>query len=98
MQFRESDRLSQWSKLQARLCGEPAGATRRPLEEHQVPCVDLLLIGSWVELRHGGRIVRTGEVEDATADSSVLWLKFDGNHGRQLVAKADGYEIRRMGG
>ena len=56
-----------------------------------------LLIGSWVELRHDGRIVRTGEVEDATADSSVLWLKFNGNHGRQLVAKTDGYEIRRIG-
>lgn len=56
-----------------------------------------LLIGSWVELRHDGRIVRTGEVEDATADSSAMWLKFNGNHGRQLVAKTDGYEIRQIG-
>ncbi|MDQ0079187.1 hypothetical protein [Arthrobacter oryzae] len=56
-----------------------------------------MLIGSWVELRHEGRLVRTGEVEDATADSAVMWLKFNGNHGRQLVAESDGYEIRRIG-
>jgi len=24
-------------------------------------------------------------VEDATADSSVMWLRFDGNPGRQLI-------------
>ncbi|MBP1134805.1 hypothetical protein JOE31_001037 [Arthrobacter sp. PvP023] len=51
------------------------------------------LIGSRVELRLDGRIVRTGEVEDATQDSSVMWLRFDGNHGRQLVSKTDGYEV-----
>jgi len=56
-----------------------------------------LLVGSWVELRHDGRVVRTGEVEDAAPDSSVLWLKFNGNHGRQLVAKTDGYQIRQIG-
>lgn len=52
-----------------------------------------LLIGCRVELRRGGQVVRTGEVEDAMADSSVMWLRFDGNYGRQLVAKTDGYEI-----
>ena len=51
------------------------------------------LIGSRVELRLDGRLVRTGEVEDATQDSSVMWLRFDGNHGRQLVSQADGYEV-----
>lgn len=51
------------------------------------------LIGSRVELRLDGRTVRTGEVEDATQDSSVMWLRFDGNHGRQLVSKTDGYEV-----
>lgn len=51
------------------------------------------LIGSRVELRLDGRMVRTGEVEDATHDSSVMWLRFDGNHGRQLVTKTDGYEV-----
>jgi hypothetical protein len=51
------------------------------------------LVGCWVELRYGGKLVRTGEVEDVTPDSSVLWLKFNGNHGRQMVAKTDGYEV-----
>jgi hypothetical protein len=36
-------------------------------------------------------------VEDATPDSSVLWLKFNGNHGRQLVARTDVYQIRQIG-
>ncbi|QCO99873.1 hypothetical protein FCN77_21870 [Arthrobacter sp. 24S4-2] len=54
------------------------------------------LIGSWVELRRGGKVIRTGEVEDATPDSSVLWLKFDGINGRQLVARSDGYEVRQV--
>jgi hypothetical protein len=56
------------------------------------------LIGSWVELRRGGKVVRTGEVEDATPDSSVLWLKFDGINGRQLVARTDGYEVHPVSG
>jgi hypothetical protein len=51
------------------------------------------LIGSWVELRSGGSVVRTGEVEAVTADSSVLWLKFNGNHGREMVFRTDGYEV-----
>jgi hypothetical protein len=38
-------------------------------------------------------MVRTGEVEDATDDSAVMWLRFDGNHGRQLVSKFDGYQV-----
>ena len=55
------------------------------------------LIGSWVELRSGGSVVRTGEVEAVLADSSVMWLKFNGNHGRQMVARADGYEVVPLG-
>ncbi|WLQ07370.1 hypothetical protein [Arthrobacter oryzae] len=62
------------------------------------PAVDWQqLIGSRVELRLDGRLVRTGEVEDATHDSAVMWLAFDGNHGRQLVSKADGYEVLPAG-
>ncbi|WP_427132713.1 hypothetical protein [Pseudarthrobacter sp. S9] len=52
-----------------------------------------LLVGRTVELRRDGRLVRAGEVEDAAKDSSVMWLRFDGNHGRQLIAKSDNYEI-----
>ncbi|MBT2532265.1 hypothetical protein J7E83_09025 [Arthrobacter sp. ISL-48] len=51
------------------------------------------LVGCWVELRSGGKLVRMGEVEDVTPDSSVMWLRFNGNHGRQMVAKSDGYEV-----
>jgi hypothetical protein len=53
-----------------------------------------LLVGRTVELRRGGQHVRTAEVEDATWDSSVMWLRFDGNHGRQLISKTEGYEVR----
>jgi hypothetical protein len=51
------------------------------------------LRGHWVELRSGGRVLRTGEVEDVTADSSALWLSPNGVEGRQLIAKTDGYEL-----
>lgn len=52
-----------------------------------------LLVGRIIELRQNGRHIRTAEVEDATVDSSVMWLRFDGNHGRQLITHSDGYEI-----
>ncbi|MBT2596703.1 hypothetical protein [Arthrobacter sp. ISL-72] len=52
-----------------------------------------LLIGSWIELRRGDQLVRTGEVEAVTSDSSIMWLKFNGTHPRQLVAKTDGYAV-----
>ena len=53
-----------------------------------------LLIGRTVELRRDGLHTRTAEVEDASRDSSALWLRFDGNHGRQLIAKSDGLDVR----
>jgi hypothetical protein len=55
------------------------------------------LIGNWVELRSGGSVIRTGEVEAVAADSSVMWLKFNGIHGRQMVFRADGYEVVPLG-
>lgn len=55
-----------------------------------------VLLGRTVELRLGGHYVRTAEVEDATADASIIWLRFDGNDGRQLVSKTGGYEIRQI--
>ncbi|MGX9899870.1 hypothetical protein ACW0JT_07970 [Arthrobacter sp. SA17] len=54
------------------------------------------LVGRVVELSRDGQVVRTAEVEDVTPDSSILWLRFDGNHGRQLVTRTDGYEIRPL--
>lgn len=52
------------------------------------------LVGRMVELRLDGRLIRTAEVEDVTRDASILWLRFDGSHGRQLIARTDGYEVR----
>lgn len=51
------------------------------------------VVGRIVELRRDGRLIRAGEVEVAAKDSSVMWLRFDGNHGRQLIAKSDNYEV-----
>ncbi|MBT2551439.1 hypothetical protein [Arthrobacter sp. ISL-65] len=53
-----------------------------------------MLVGRTVELRLDGRYVRTAEVEDATADDSIIWLRFDGNDGRKLISNTEGYEIR----
>lgn len=52
-----------------------------------------LLVGRTIELRRAGSHVRTAEVEAATSDSSFMWLRFDGNHARKLIAKTDGYDI-----
>jgi hypothetical protein len=53
-----------------------------------------LLVGRTIELRRDGRHVRTAEVEVATSASSIMWLRFDGNHVRKLITKTDGYDIR----
>ncbi|MDN4645994.1 hypothetical protein [Arthrobacter sp. PsM3] len=55
-----------------------------------------LLVGRTIEIRRDGRHVRTAEVEAATSDSSIMWLRFDGNHLRKLIAKTDGYDIRHI--
>jgi hypothetical protein len=55
-----------------------------------------LLVGRTSEIRHDGRHVRTAEVEAATSDSSIMWLRFDGNHLRKLIAETDGYDIRHI--
>ncbi|MFF2296133.1 hypothetical protein [Arthrobacter sp. NPDC058127] len=52
------------------------------------------LVGHTIELFRDGTRVRIAEVEDATADSSVMWLRFDGIHGRQLITRGDGYDVR----
>lgn len=53
-----------------------------------------LLVGRTIELLRDGRPIRTAEVEQAAADSSIMWQRFDGNHGRQLITHGDGYDIR----
>lgn len=58
------------------------------------PAVWKLLVGRTIELRQDGRHIRTAEVEDATADSTVMWLRSEGNQHRRLITHRDGYEIR----
>jgi hypothetical protein len=43
-----------------------------------------------VELRIEERFIRTGEVEEVTRDGSIMWVRFHGNHTRQLITKTDG--------
>ena len=50
------------------------------------------LVGARVEIRNGARTVRVGTVDDATPDSSVLWLGSDGAQPRALYEAAAGYE------
>jgi hypothetical protein len=56
-----------------------------------------VLAGGVVELRIEERFIRTAEVEEVTGDGSIMWLRFDGNHTRQLITKTDGYDIRPVG-
>jgi hypothetical protein len=51
------------------------------------------LVGQAIEIRFGGRHLRHGVVEVVSSDSSIMWLGFDGVHGRQLIMKTDAYEI-----
>ena len=52
-----------------------------------------LLINVPVEIRHNGRVVRTGIVDDAMPDSSALWIAADANEPRQMYTVAEGYQV-----
>lgn len=47
------------------------------------------LIGALVEIRRYDQAVRTGFVEDAMPDSSVLWIAADGVHLRNMYEAAE---------
>ncbi|AMM34124.1 hypothetical protein SA2016_3464 [Sinomonas atrocyanea] len=51
------------------------------------------LIGRTVEVWLEGQLVATGEVEQATADDSVLWLAPWGVQRRKLYDKWGGYSV-----
>lgn len=51
------------------------------------------LVGSTIEVYARGQYLRKGVVEAVSADSSVMWLRFDGVDCRQLIMKSDPYEI-----
>ena len=50
------------------------------------------LIGARVEIRNSGAVIMTGTVEDAAADSSVLWIAAEGIEPRTMYESALGYE------
>jgi hypothetical protein len=51
------------------------------------------LLNALVEIRHSGSTVRTGFVDDAMPDSSVVWIAPDGSRGRKLFEASEGYEL-----
>jgi len=64
----------------------PATTTHRTDEWQSLP-------GATVEVRRRGEQYRSGLVEDAMPDASGIWLAADGAFGRELIEKAEGYEI-----
>ncbi|WP_353710705.1 hypothetical protein [Arthrobacter sp. K5] len=50
------------------------------------------LIGARVEIRHNGVAIRNGAVDDATDDSSVLWIAAEGVQPRTMYEAALGYQ------
>lgn len=52
-----------------------------------------LLINALVEIRHNGKAIRTGFVEDARPDSSALWLTADAANPRQMFEAAEGHQV-----
>ncbi len=53
----------------------------------------LPVIGEAVEIRLNGQTVRHGIVDNVTNDDSILWLMADHPYHRQMVNRADGYEV-----
>lgn len=51
------------------------------------------LVGAVVEIRLHGELVRVGKVEQATADSSILWIESDAREPRTLFDKTLGYRV-----
>jgi hypothetical protein len=50
-------------------------------------------LGQDVEIRVCGKPVRTGTIEAVMPDNSILWISADGADSRQMLARADGYEV-----
>lgn len=53
-----------------------------------------LLQGVCVEVWREGCKLRDGYVDTASVDSSMAWIRADGNDPRMLVEKCRGYELR----
>ncbi len=51
------------------------------------------LIGTTVQIRHNGRIIRTGTVDNAMADSTALWIAGDSTQSRAMYEAGRGIEV-----
>ena len=51
------------------------------------------LIGATVQIRQNGRIIRTGTVDDAMADSTALWIAGDSTQPGAMYEAARGIEV-----
>jgi hypothetical protein len=51
------------------------------------------VIGEQVEIRNNGQAVRSGVVDCVTHDGSILWLAAEGAFCREMINRADGYEV-----
>ena len=51
------------------------------------------LIGAPVEIRKDGNVIRSGRVDGAMPDSSVIWLAADERAPRTLFEAALGFEV-----
>lgn len=58
------------------------------------PCPEWqLLIGELVEIRRHGLLLGIGLVDDATPSGHIAWIAADGINSRNMIEKADGYEL-----
>ncbi|KQR63667.1 hypothetical protein ASF98_13720 [Arthrobacter sp. Leaf337] len=51
------------------------------------------LIGTTVQIRQHGHIIRTGTIDDAMADSTALWIAGDATQPRTMYEAAHGIEV-----
>ena len=50
-------------------------------------------LGQYVEIRRSGQVVRSGTVTAVMPDDSILWISAEGPFLRQMVVRAEGYEV-----
>lgn len=51
------------------------------------------LVGKAVEIRQNHAVVRRGVVETVMPDGSVLWISPDGTNSREMVERAEGFQV-----
>jgi hypothetical protein len=50
-------------------------------------------LGQYVEVRRHGKSVREGTVDAVMPDNSILWISAAGPFPRQMLEKAEGYQV-----